>query len=219
MKISKFVQKRVSPLCLVAAFAFASSAVAAPIIGGTTTVVLDEAVAGVVIGAGVTPSAIGTGSLSGLAFDFPITGGNLSEAVIPGSTIAHDGSGIAFTAGVAALFVGNFLIDTTSLIISGYALSLNPAIGAPIAAGSGVPLFSLSLNTSPGLPFIVSLTDAAAGVLNDTFGTDLFSGGLAIGTAGTAPQVSVSEPGTAALLGALMLGLFATRRRRSKVAA
>lgn len=190
----------------------ASLSWASPISGGVTTVTLDEGVAGAVIGAGVTPSAIGSGTLDGLTFEFPITGGFLSADVIPGSTIEHDGSGIAFTAGDTSLTIGDFLIDTTELLISGFAMSMNPAQGDALDIDGGVPLFGLGLNAEEGLPLVVSLTETAASVLNATFGTDLFTTGLAIGTAGTAPSV-VSEPGVAGLVGAGALVLLLRRRR------
>lgn len=190
----------------------ASIALATPISGGVTTVTLDEAIAEAVIGAGVTPSAIGIGTLDGLTFEFPITGGDLSDEVIPGSTIEHDGSGIQFAAGDISLTIGDFLIDTTTLVISGFALSMNPVVGDAVDIPGGVPLFGLGINAEEGLPFVVSLTGTAASVLNDTFGTDLFSDGLRIGTAGTAPSV-VSEPGVAGLLGASALALLLRRRR------
>lgn len=210
--------KRASALVAAAAFlSTATMAWATPITGGITTVTLDDDIAAAVVGAGVTPSAVGSGTLTGLSFEFPITGGDLSDTVIPGSTIEHDGSGIQFAAGDGSisLTIGDFIIDTTSLIISGFATSTNPATGMPLDNVDGLSLFSLSLNPGAGLPFLVSLTETSAGALNATFGTDLFADGLTIGTAGTAPTVAVSEPGMFGLLGAAAFA-FALRRRRAQ---
>ena len=216
--LRKLLRKAFTLASGAALFGAASIALATPISGGVTTVTLDEAIAEAVIGAGVTPSAVGVGTLDGLTFEFPITGGDLSDEVIPGSTIEHDGSGIQFAAGDISLTIGDFLIDTTSLIISGFALSMNPAAGDVVDIADGVPLFGLGLNTEEGLPFVVSLTGTAASVLNATFGTDLFSDGLRIGTAGTAPSV-VSEPAVAGLLGISALALLLRRRRTLQAAA
>lgn len=196
---------------------------AAAITGGVTKVQLLPAIANAVIGAGVTPSATGTGSLdlSTLTFSFPITGGDLSAGVIPGSTIEHNGSGILFTAGTTTIEIGNFLIDTTSLIISGSARSINPATGAALNVTAGVPLFALGIGTNTAFPFTVSLTAAAAGALNATFGVTLFTEGLQIGNASTAPLVvtDVPEPATFVLLGAGMIGVYAARRKRANTLA
>ncbi|MEM1229131.1 MAG: PEP-CTERM sorting domain-containing protein [Pseudomonadota bacterium] len=206
-------------LCLGALAALLSvTAQAAPIVDGLTEVRLDEPVALAVLDAGVTPSATGTGTfdLNSLTFGFPITGGDLSEAVIPGSTIEHDGSGILFTAGNISIEIGNFLINTTDLVISGFVRSINPATGSALDLAGGVPLFDLSTGSNvAGFPFILSLTGTAAGALNATFGTDLFSEGLRIGTAATGPIVAdVPAPESLGLLmlGAVALGL--QRRRR-----
>jgi hypothetical protein len=185
--------------------------------GGVTQVQLDQAIANAIIGAGVTPSATGTGTLnlSTLTFSFPITGGTLSSGVIPGSTIRHDGSGIRFAAGTTNIEIGDFVIDTTSLLISGFARSANPASGGALNVGSGVPLFALSLGGSTNFPFRVALTATAASALNATFGVTLFTPGLVIGNAQTTPRVP--EPATIGLLGLGLAGLYATRRRRLNV--
>lgn len=190
----------------------ASTALAAPITGGVTEVAIDPAIAGAVTGAGVTLGPVGTATLDALTFTFPITGGELSDAVIPGSSIEHAGSGITFTAGSTGLTIGDFLIDTTALIISGFATSTDPVMGPAIDVPGGVPLFSLGSNPGSGLPFLVSLTPDAADVLNATFGVDLFAEGLEIGTAGTTPS-TVPEPAAAGLLGVGALALMLRRRR------
>lgn len=195
-----------------------ASAHATPITSGLTEVRLDEPVALAILNAGVTPSATGTGTfdLSTLTFGFPITGGDLSDAVIPGSTIEHDGSGIAFTAGGTSIEIGNFLIDTTRLIISGFVRSIDPATGGALDIMGGVDLFTLSTDSDvDGFPFVLALTGTAAGALNATFGTDLFSEGLRIGTAATSPMLAdVPTPESLGLLGLGMIALGLQRRRR-----
>jgi PEP-CTERM motif len=193
---------------------------AVPITGGVTRVQLLPGIANAVIGAGVTPSATGTGTfdLGTLTFNFPITGGNLVTPTIPGSTIEHNGSGIRFAAGTVSIEIGNFLIDTTSLIISGSARSVNPATGAALNVASGVPLFALGVGTNTTFPFTVSLTAASAAALNATFGVTLFTPGLQIGNASTAPSVAaVPEPAAIVLLGLGAAGIYAARRKRPAV--
>jgi PEP-CTERM motif len=210
----------VAGLALLAPFA-ATSVQAVPIVGGVTQVKLIPAIATAIIGAGVTPSATGTGSLdlSTLTFSFPITGGDLSAGVIPGSTIQHNGSGIKFTAGTISIDIGNFLIDTTSLSISGSVDSVNPVQGSALSL-LGVPLFALAIGTDPAFPFSVSLTGAAAGALNATFGVTLFTSGLQIGNALTSPQVApVPEPTAFMLLGLGVGGVAIARRRRRELMA
>lgn len=211
--IRTLLKRTLATLAGATALGAASVAWATPIAGGNTTVAIDPAIGTVVTDAGVSLAPVGSATLDGLSFEFPITGGELSETVIPGSIIEHEGSGISFSAGTTSLTIGDFVIDTTTLLISGFATSMNPASGSALDLPGGVPLFGLGLNPEEGLPFVVSLTGTAAGALNATFGVELFSEGLAIGTAGTAPS-TVPEPGVMGLLG---LGAFALllRRRRS----
>ena len=200
------------------------SAHAAPITGGETLVQLDGGVAGAIIGAGVTPSAFGTGAfdINTLTFSFPVTGGDLSAAVIPGSSIEHDGSGITFSAGTTGLTIGNFVIDTDTLTITGFANSSNPAVGNALNIDSGVPLFTLATGSMVAdFPFLTSLTDVAASVLNDTFGVSLFTPGLTIGVAATLPTVAaVPEPATLALLllGLAAIGWRTANARQTRIA-
>lgn len=210
LKAGKFF----SALLFLLAAPFAAVNAQSTITGGVTQVQLDQAIANAIIGAGVTPSAIGTGSfnLSTLTFSFPITGGTLSTAVIPGSTIRHAGSGIRFAAGTVNIEIGDFVIDTTSLLISGFARSTNPATGAPVNIASGAPLFALSLGGTAAFPFRVALTQTAASVLNATFGVSLFTPGLVIGNAQTTPRVP--EPATLGLLCAGLAGIYVLRRKR-----
>ena len=95
--------------------------------------------------------------------------------------IAHSG-GLAITAGDTTLVVKRFVIN----LDTGY-------LTAKVAgAGARIPLLRLGAVTGgvkayPGVLVLkgvnVRLTGTAAGALNQTFDTDLFTGGLLIGQA------------------------------------
>jgi hypothetical protein len=81
-----------------------------------------------------------------------------------------------------ALTVKNFTIDTVNAQLTAWI----PALGvrAPILDLdlSGISVTQGTIYTKVG-PVPATLTDVAAGALNDKLGTTLFSGGLLIGTA------------------------------------
>ena len=150
--------------------------------GGQTLLRLDGGTAAVLADAGVGIRATGpaTGPAGSTLFAFPIVGGEVNKDQL-GGRIVHSG-GLAITAGGTTLVVKRFVIN----LDTGY-------LTARVAgAGVRIPLLRLGAVTggvkaAPGILVLndvnVRLTGTAANALNQTFDTNLFSGGLLIGQA------------------------------------
>ena len=150
--------------------------------GGQTLLRLDGGTAAVLTDAGVSIRATGpaTGPNGSTLFAFPVVGGEVDRDQL-GGRMVHSG-GLAITAGGTTLVVKRFVID----LDTGY-------LTAKVAgAGVRIPLLRLGavtggVNAAPGVLVLkdvnVRLTGTAADALNQTFNTDLFSGGLLIGQA------------------------------------
>jgi hypothetical protein len=212
MKLSTWVSAAV----LAAAFA-TSSAMAAPlpVTGGTTVVKLVSAPT--LTAAGVTVSGLGSVSLSPgsdglpLAY-FPITGGSLDTSTFAG-TIAHNGSGLRLSTSTGAINLTNFLINTSTLSLTG-----NVQFGT--TSLTAVPLFDLGLSGVLVFPFNLKLTATAAGALSTVLGVPNLTGAT-IGIANSLPITSaVPEVATVgsmlAGLGLMTLVLGQRRRRISR---
>jgi hypothetical protein len=153
-----------------------------PVTGGQTLLKLDGGTAAALTDAGVSIRATGPaiGPSGSTLFAFPVVGGKVNKNQLSGK-IAHSG-GLAITAGDTTLVVKRFVID----LDTGY-------LTARVAgAGVRIPLLRLGAVTggvtaAPGILVLkdvnVRLTGTAASALNQTFDTDLFSGGLPIGKA------------------------------------
>lgn len=153
-----------------------------PVTGGQTLLKLDGGTAAALTDAGVGIRATGPaiGPSGSALFAFPIVGGKVNKEQLGGS-IVHSG-GLAITAGGTTLVVKRFVID----LDTGY-------LTAKVAgAGVRIPLLRIGAATggvkaAPGILLLkdvnVRLTGTAANALNQTFNTNLFSGGLLIGQA------------------------------------
>ncbi|HZG91816.1 MAG TPA: HtaA domain-containing protein [Pseudonocardia sp.] len=153
---------------------------AADLEGGRTTLVLDAGTAGVLTDNGVSVSPTGDAHPSGGGISFPITGGEVVPSTLAG-TIEHSG-GLEFRAGGTTLGVQDFVIDTVAGVLTARVSGTD----------TRVPLLNLSLADASiktqDNGFTVdgvrgTLTAEAAAALNATFGVDLFSAGLPVGTA------------------------------------
>lgn len=164
--------------------ALAQSEDRATVTGGKTLLKLNPDTAAALTDAGVGVSAVGnaTGSAGAGLFAFPITGGKVSTDPV-GGDIAHSG-GLAFSAGGERLVVRRFVID------------LDEGVLFATVAGTTVPLLNLEGGKADLKGPVIrltkvraTLTPEAAGALNATFGTDLFTAGLPIGKTTTIATV------------------------------
>ncbi len=148
--------------------------------GGRTTLRLDRGTAGVLADNGVSVDALDEASGGGRTFAFPITGGSVVPSTAAGE-IEHVG-GLEFTAGDVTLGVEDFVIDTVDGVLTARVTGTQTRVPLlALDAGDARIRATDSRLTVRGVQ--ATLTAEAAGALNDTFGVDLFSEGLPIGTA------------------------------------
>ncbi|MEO5875919.1 MAG: hypothetical protein ABIS86_21510 [Streptosporangiaceae bacterium] len=170
----------------------ASTAPKAPVKGGVTTVRTAPGLATTLLknnlfAYGVSPGRTGVAANTGIAltFSLPVTGGKASVSPL-GGTVKHSGS-IAFVnfALGKRIKVGNFTIDLTKGRLTGI------VNGDPKAR---VPLFDLDLSKAKlkvtrhrvtASHVGLRLTATAAGALNTTLCTKVFTAGLLLGSATT----------------------------------
>ncbi|MEU8379843.1 hypothetical protein [Streptosporangium sp. NPDC048865] len=171
----------------------ASAAATAPVKGGETRVTTVRGLGEVLLENGIAVYATSPGGtrvhVSGdnlaLSFGYPVTGGRASTGPLSGK-VEHRGD-LAFVnvKNGKRLKVGDFVIDLAKGRISGN-VDDDPKVR--------VPVFDLDLSAAKlkaDGPVVharnirVRLTAVAAGALNKTLRTHLFSGGLRIGTAST----------------------------------
>lgn len=161
--------------------------------GGQTTLTTAPGIAAALLSHGIVPLATlpateGAETLSGgvaVRFAFPVTGGSVSLKQLTG-TIGHSG-GILF-------------IDPATgkeIAVSSFVINLKEHVLTAIVNGNAkarVPLLSLNLSHATVMAgkhavtvtgIVARLTKTAAGALDATFGTSLFTPGLELGTAGT----------------------------------
>lgn len=182
----------------------AAPATAASIVGGSTSVTLTAAPTLTSLGIAVAPTGTATAMTNSSGqpvVTFPITGGSTNQ-MTGAATIFHDGSGLLFTSGTNSLGVGNFVIDTMSLLISGYAT----ANGSTTA---DVPLFSIGAGNT------LLLTQQASSAFGTVFDVNI-PAGTQVGVARVNPiTAAVPEPATwlMMLLGFGAIGLTVRYRR------
>lgn len=188
----------VAVMCVLAAGLVLNVGVAAAdpvgVSGEATWLTIDPAVNAALLDAGVLVRPLDPGTIERewvdctptVLYSFPVTDGTIDPGTLAG-TIAHSG-GLVFinTASGASLAATDFRIDTAGAQLLG------------LVGTSYVPLLDLDLNavrvreswSALRLSNIgASLTEVAADALNASLGTDLFAGGLALGTAKTKLRV------------------------------
>jgi hypothetical protein len=161
--------------------------------GETTAVTLDQGFADALESLGLAPGVVGSAKLTDGALVFPISGGNVS-VFEPGSVpnyvvgqLQHEGSGLTLTAGDTEVTIGNLNVDPgvsrvygdvllngKTVVPSAYIFRLDGSTLKPLATeGSNAVLEGTE----------VYVSDVAAGLLNDTFGTDAVTDELLVGVA------------------------------------
>lgn len=154
--------------------------------GGTTSLAVDPGTAGALVGAGITPAAADGASFDGATFGFPIVPGSRVAGNLATGSVDHTG-GISLTRG------------STTITLTAFDLRLDPSPSLFATVGPGAVAEAADLDLSgatvtPGSGSItvsgvrVTLTKAAADVLNAAFGTALVAG-TPLGTATVAAQL------------------------------
>ena len=164
--------------------------------GGSTAVALDANFVSALGTLGLTPGTIGGATLTDGSISFPITGGTVTvfdkssgyRPYVQG-TLLHQNSGLSLTAGSTTVELTNFTVDpgTPARLFGDVAVNgQQAAASAPLFDLDGTTLNPISMDSSGNAVLqgtTVKLSPEAAGLLNQTFGTDALEGGLVIGVA------------------------------------
>jgi hypothetical protein len=164
--------------------------------GGSTAVALDANFVSALGTLGLTPGTIGGATLTDGSISFPITGGTVTvfdkssgyRPYVQG-TLLHQNSGLSLTAGGTTVELTNFTVDpgTPARLFGDVAVNgQQAAASAPLFDLDGTTLNPISMDSDGNAVLqgtTVELSPEAAGLLNQTFGTDALEGGLVIGIA------------------------------------
>lgn len=161
--------------------------------GNDTQVTLDQGFVDALGQLGLTPGVTGDAELTDGALVFPITGGNVT-VFTPGEVspyvigqVQHEGSGFSLAAGGTTVAIRNLNVDPgvsrvygdvfvngKLAVASAYVLKLNGSTLNPLTTeGDTATLEGTEVYVSP----------VAAGLLNETFGTDAVTEDLLVGIA------------------------------------
>lgn len=163
--------------------------------GKTTEIALDKGFTDALTSLKLTPGVVGNAKLVDGSLVFPITGGNVS-VFEPGSVpnyvvgqVQHEESGLTLAAGDTTVALGNFNVDPgisrvygdvfvngEIVVSSAYLFRLNGSTLMPLAADADAGTATLEGTE-------VYISDVAAPLLNDTFGTDAVTDQLLVGVA------------------------------------
>lgn len=168
--------------------------------GETTAIALDTGFTDALTSLKLTPGVLGSAKLTDGSLIFPITGGNVS-IFTPGEVpnyvvgqIQHESSGLSLKAGGTTVELRNFNVDPGVSRVYG-----DVVVNGDVAATAA---YLFRLNGSTLMPLQtegdtailegtkVFISDVAAGLLNDTFGTDAVTDQLLVGVA----KITVKVP-------------------------
>lgn len=163
--------------------------------GVDTQVTLDQGFVDALGSLGLTPGVLGTATLTDGVLAFPITGGNVDyydpeedyRPYVQGS-VEHDGSGISLTAGDTVVELTDFRIDPGTSQLFGTVTANGDEVGQDIFIFTldGTTLNPLETDAEGNAVLegtTVLISPDAAGLLNDTFGTDAVTDELVVGVA------------------------------------
>ena len=165
----------------------------ASVSGKNTAIKLDKGFVDALGSLGLTPGTVGDGRLVKGSLVFPITGGNVA-LYTPGEVspyvvgqLQHEGSGLTLAAGGTTVRLSNFNVDPSisrvygdvavngqTAVTNAYLFRLNGSTLQPVETRGR---FAILEGTE------VYISDVAAPLLNDTFGTDAVTDQLLVGVA------------------------------------
>ncbi|GAC1610732.1 MAG: hypothetical protein NVS3B26_19190 [Mycobacteriales bacterium] len=163
--------------------------------GVKTEVVVDPGFLAGLTSLKLTPGVVGKATLTNGTLAFPITGGSATYYT-PGtrtpyveSSIQHEGSGISLTNGKTKVELTNFVVDAGKSILTGDVSANGASVvkGAPLFFLDGRTLQPLMVDKTAGTGVLygttVSLTKAAADLLDKTYGTTALTEFFKVGIA------------------------------------
>lgn len=164
--------------------------------GVDTQVTVDQGFVDAITSLGLTPGVVGTATFTNGVFAFPITGGNVDyydptldyRPYVQG-TIMHEGSGISLTNGTTLVELSNFEIDPGNNSTLSGDVSANGAVvveNAPLFRLDGTTLNPLTMDADGNAVLegtTVYVSEEAAALLNQTYGTTAVTGDLKVGIA------------------------------------
>jgi hypothetical protein len=163
--------------------------------GIDTQVALDQGFVDALGTLGLTPGVTGTATLVDGTLHFPITGGNVDyydpaekyRPYVQGS-LEHDGSGITLTGGDITVGLSDFRIDPGTSQLFGTVTANGELVGNDVYIFNldGSTLMPLETDADGNAVLegtTVLISPDAAGLLNETFGTDAVTDELVVGIA------------------------------------
>ena len=163
--------------------------------GVDTQVTLDAGFVEALGTLGLTPGVIGGATLTDGVLAFPITGGNVDyydpeedyRPFVQGE-IDHEGSGISLTAGETVVELTDFVIDPGTSELTGTVTANGEVVGEDVFIFNldGSTLNPLDMDADGNAVLegtTVLISEDAAPLLNETFGTDAVTDELVVGIA------------------------------------
>lgn len=174
------------------------------------------------LGATITPLDDATFDATTATATFPVTAAELAGDDPAIGRFEHVGSGIEIGDGVTGIAVRDLVIDTAADTLGGSLTATTSILATPISFPFELvtsEAFALTEATTGDLPLEVRFTPGAASVLNELFGTEVFSPDTLLATAGVNLEEEVVATPLPAALPLLAVGVgglaWARRRRRA----